>query len=144
MKKRSNEKADFLKMRIKGADKQTDEKIIYLFWYTVFSLVRDDRYKTLTEKEASDHMKDFPRTKIVYFHLKDSPTPKPNFFKGRKYVIQEVTGGHEEVSNLIFSVTGVRIPEVALMQLKTKALIEYERIPLVDKIRLLKSNLKIK
>lgn len=119
----------------KLAGKDEPEEVQYLFYYTLWTLIRNKDYETLTDREVELYLKDKPRVKIVFFRLKNSKTPKPAILKKHKHVTQEVIGGHEEVSQLIFSVTGVLVPEIRLQKIKTVAEASFERLSLVDKLR---------
>lgn len=82
----------------------------FLFWYTVFTFVQNKTYSTLTEKQVEDKLKTYPGTKIIYCKFPESQTPKPEILKGRKMQTETVTS-HEQESELIYSTTGVKVPE---------------------------------
>lgn len=91
-----------------------DESGPFLFYYSTFTFIQDDRYITLTETQAEDKLKQYPDTSIYYCRLQGSPDSPPSILVGKK-LQKEIVEGHEALSDLIHSITGVRVPPEALM-----------------------------
>jgi hypothetical protein len=88
----------------------------WLFFYSVFTFVQNDRYQILVEAEASVKMAQFPDMPVTVYHLEGSDTPQPSILKKRKNVETIEVTSVEQVSDLIAAMTSVRVPENDLLQ----------------------------
>jgi hypothetical protein len=111
----------------------------WLFYYgSVWTYIENKGYVTLTEKQAEEKLKQYhtPRMmEVFYCHLINSETPKPSILKGRRGLQTEEVHSHEEVSDLIYRVTGVKVSEADLRS-KQKMMAKDDR-PLSTKVRTL-------
>ena len=89
---------------------------VYLFFYSVWTLVEGEQFQTLTEEQAEAKLKDFPDMEVFYCKLINSPSNMPGILKKRKNVTTKEVGGHEQLSEFIFLTTGVKVPEADLMK----------------------------
>lgn len=110
--------------------RKAPEEKEYLFWYTVFTLIANKTYRTLTEDEASEALK---RPKLVVYYCKfpESKKPLPGILKNRRGMLREEITSHEQLSSLIYEKTGVSVPEADLMP-PPKA---WDSHPLSERIR---------
>ena len=94
----------------------------FLFFYTTWTFVENKSYRTLTESEAIDKLKEYSSEKMetVYCKFKDSSTPMPAILEKRKGLQTEIVMGHDQVSELIYRKTGVSVPESDLMTKKNQ------------------------
>ena len=106
-----------LVVKPKNFQAKAAEKKHFLFWYVVWTFVENKTYKTLTDKEAEDKLKQYSSTDmdVYYCKFKDSSTPMPGILKKRGGLITETVMGYEQVSDLIYQKTGVKVPESDLM-----------------------------
>lgn len=88
----------------------------YLFYYTVWTFVEGEQFQTLTDEQAEAKLKELPDTKLHYCKLVNSPTKMPDLLKGRKNVTTKEVGGHSGLSDYIYTITHVRVPETDLMR----------------------------
>jgi hypothetical protein len=101
----------------------------YMFWYTVWTFIENKEYKTLSDSEASERLKD---NQVVIYYLKfpQSSTPMPTVLKGKKYHTEECMS-HEQASEIIYSVTNVKVPVADLQDKK----VAWSNKPLTDRVR---------
>jgi hypothetical protein len=92
-----------------------EKPAIYLFYYTVWTFVEGEKYQTLTDEQAEAKLNESPDMEVYYCKLVKSPTNMPAILKRRKNVTIEEVHGHEMLSDYIFTITGVRVPETDLM-----------------------------
>ena len=100
-----------LNARLQGNDEPEDEK--FLFVYAVNTFIQGESYSNLSDEEAEAKLKENSDTEIYLCYLKSSTPEVPSFLKGKKYKKLEVTS-HEGLSDKIFSITGVRVPDMEL------------------------------
>lgn len=91
----------------------------YLFWYTAWTYIQNKEYSILTEKQAAEKLKRYPKMETFYLKYPQSQTPKPEILKNRKGVQIETCTSHEQASELIYRLTGVKVDESDL-RAKTK------------------------
>lgn len=86
----------------------------YLFWYTVFTFVQNKTYTTLTEVQAGEKLKNYRAMEVFYCKFPDSKTPIPEILKNRRGLQTETCTSYEQVSELIYLKTEVKVPEASL------------------------------
>jgi hypothetical protein len=92
-----------------------DQPASYLFDYAVWTFVQGEKHETLTEQQAEGKLNDLPDMDVYYCKLVGSPSVLPTILKGRKNVTTKEVSGHKELSDYIFNITGVKVPETDLM-----------------------------
>lgn len=90
----------------------------YLFYYALWTYVKNELASTLPEDQAADKLKQFPDMEVTYFKLEKSETPKPKILEGRTDLVTETVLGIEEVSDLIFIKSGAKVSETDLLPKK--------------------------
>jgi hypothetical protein len=122
------------RLNAKMLGKEVPKEEPYLFWYTVWTFIQNDTYTTLTDKGAEDKLKQFPKMEVYYLKFPKSNTPMPGILKGKKYNTEECTSQEQE-SELIYMITGVKVPESDLRgKPKSAAQIKFEGLSLKDKV----------
>jgi hypothetical protein len=107
-----------------------EEKKQFLFYYIVFTHVQDDQYKTVTENDVKELLKN--DIEIHYLTVEKSPDRLPEVLKGHK-VIRENIDSTEHLAEYILMISGVLPNEsdLRLPQYKQQS----EKVPLVAKLR---------
>jgi len=115
--------------KLKAIKEEMDSPIPWLFFYSVYTFVENKQYSTLTEVQASGKVTEHRNLQIYYCRLVGSSDRTPEILKNRKIVKKELLS-HEELADLIYQTTSVRITESDLMIKKTLS-----RAPLHERIQ---------
>jgi hypothetical protein len=112
---------------------KTDENREFLFWYTTYCFIQNKEYKILTEVQASEKLKLFPKMEVFYCKFPDTTTPMPSILKGRKGLQTTEINSHELESEFILQTTGCLVKESDLR--KINKVVMKDNRPLTDRVR---------
>jgi hypothetical protein len=118
-----------LRAEVRAAVPKPEQEKQYLFFYSVYSLIVNNEYKTISENEVKNALKQYPKMDIYVCQVENSPPKTPEVLKGQK-IKRETIPSHEKLAEFIYQQTGVSVPEADLRPVQAKAV-----IPLVDKVR---------
>jgi hypothetical protein len=88
----------------------------WLFFYSVWTFIQNNKFQTLSEGEANVKLGQFPNMEVTVYKLEGSDTPTPSILKKRKNVMEETVTSVQQVSDLIHAKTSVRVSENDLLQ----------------------------
>lgn len=85
----------------------------FLFYYTLYTLVKSGTASTLLAKDVTSTLESNPDTEIHVCYLVNGPGTVPPELEGKKVIKHEVTS-HENLSDYIYLIAGVKIDEAKL------------------------------
>ena len=116
------------KRDIKGLDETP-----HLFYYTVYTFIDKENYSTISEDQAGAKL-ELADIEVYFCKMTGSNSKAPKTLQGVKDLHTETIVDHKELSDLIFTKTGVRVAET---ELQTKQMQAWNKKSLKDKINIL-------